>query len=120
MDVISKILWTKVDVYILLYKIIFSLLLCFLKGATVLSLLPGSRLQEVTRMLTIFANTVQLLQESFPELVTVIHVAPNQHVENYIDRAVCKWPVPAVLIPGGSPHLKYDALSVREKTYFEF
>ncbi|EXC25531.1 Lipid-A-disaccharide synthase [Morus notabilis] len=80
-------------------------------GATVLSLLPGSRLQEVTRMLTIFANTMQLLQESFPELVTVIHVAPNRHVENYIDRVVCKWPVPAVLIPGGSPHLKYDALS---------
>lgn len=80
-------------------------------GATVLSLLPGSRLQEVNRMLTIFANTMQLLQESIPELVTVIHVAPNQHVERYIDGVVCKWPVPAILIPGGSPHLKYDALS---------
>ncbi|PON48501.1 Glycosyl transferase [Parasponia andersonii] len=80
-------------------------------GATVISLLPGSRLQEVTRMLTIFAKTMDLLQESFPELVTVIHVAPNSHVENYIDGFVSKWPVPAILVPGGSPPQKYDALS---------
>ncbi|XP_062107292.1 probable lipid-A-disaccharide synthase, mitochondrial isoform X2 [Humulus lupulus] len=80
-------------------------------GATVVSLLPGSRLQEVTRMLTIFANTMDLLKESFPELVTVIHIAPNRHVESYIGGIVSKWPVPAILVPGGSPHLKYDALS---------
>ena len=65
-------------------------------------------------MLTIFANTMNLLQESFPELVNVIHVASNRHVENYIDGVVSKWPVPAILVPGGSQHLKYDALSVRE------
>ncbi|KAF4396392.1 hypothetical protein G4B88_019192 [Cannabis sativa] len=80
-------------------------------GATVVSLLPGSRLQEVTRMLTIFRNTMDLLKESFPELVTVIHVASNRHVESYIDGVVSKWPVPAILVPGGSHHLKYDALS---------
>lgn len=85
-------------------------------GATVISVLPGSRLQEVTRMLTIFANTMELLQESFPELVTAIHVAPNQHVESYIDGVVSKWPVPAILIPGGSQHPKYDTLSVRYNT----
>ncbi|XP_050101733.1 probable lipid-A-disaccharide synthase, mitochondrial isoform X2 [Malus sylvestris] len=80
-------------------------------GAKVISLLPGSRLQEVTRMLSIFANTMGLLKVSFPELVTVIHVAPNQHVKNYVAGMTNKWPVPAILIPGGSPHQKYDAFS---------
>ncbi|XP_007049211.2 PREDICTED: probable lipid-A-disaccharide synthase, mitochondrial isoform X2 [Theobroma cacao] len=80
-------------------------------GATVITLLPGSRLQEVTRMLPIFSNTMKLLKDSFPELVTVIHVAPNQLVDNFITRAIHKWPVPAILIPGGIPHLKYDAFN---------
>ncbi|XP_060973018.1 probable lipid-A-disaccharide synthase, mitochondrial [Cannabis sativa] len=62
-------------------------------------------------MLTIFRNTMDLLKESFLELVTVIHVASNRHVESYIDGVVSKWPVPAILVPGGSHHLKYDALS---------
>ncbi|XP_031262106.1 probable lipid-A-disaccharide synthase, mitochondrial [Pistacia vera] len=80
-------------------------------GATVMTLLPGSRLQEVTRMLPIFANTMEQLKHSFPELVTVIHVAPHQHVEDYINKVVHKWPVRAILIPGGSSQLKYDAFS---------
>ncbi|KAJ4833385.1 hypothetical protein Tsubulata_032961 [Turnera subulata] len=92
--------------YCLLIQRIFSL-----EGATVISVLPGSRLQEVTRMLPIFANTMKQLKISFPELITVIHVAPNQHVENYVGHALHKWPVPAILIPGGSPDQKYDAFS---------
>ncbi|XP_023874257.2 probable lipid-A-disaccharide synthase, mitochondrial isoform X1 [Quercus suber] len=79
--------------------------------ATVISLLPGSRLQEVTEMLSIFSNTMELLKDFFPELMSVIHVAPNQHLEKYITGIVHKWPVPAILIPGGLPHLKYDAFS---------
>lgn len=82
-----------------------------LEGAAVISLLPGSRLQEVIRMLSIFAHTFDQLKDSIPELITVIHVAPNQHVENYIDGVIRKWPVPAILIPGGHQHLKYDAFS---------
>ncbi|XP_038713072.1 probable lipid-A-disaccharide synthase, mitochondrial isoform X2 [Tripterygium wilfordii] len=80
-------------------------------GATLISLLPGSRLQEVTRMLPIFANSMRLLKDSFPELITAIHVAPNQHVADYVAAAVQKWPVPTILIPGGSPALKYDSFS---------
>ncbi|KAH9793488.1 putative lipid-A-disaccharide synthase [Citrus sinensis] len=79
--------------------------------ATVISLLPGSRLQEVARMLPIFAKTVEQLKDSFPELITVIHVAPNRHVENYITGLIQKWPVPSILVPGGSSNLKYDAFS---------
>ncbi|XVF81543.1 hypothetical protein PTKIN_Ptkin15bG0163400 [Pterospermum kingtungense] len=80
-------------------------------GATVITLLPGSRLQEVSRMLPIFSKTMKLLKDSFPELITVIHVAPNKLVDNYIAGAICKWPVPAILIPGGIPQLKYDAFN---------
>ncbi|KAJ4833384.1 hypothetical protein Tsubulata_032960, partial [Turnera subulata] len=57
--------------YCLLIRRIFSL-----EGATVISVLPGSRLQEVTRMLPIFANAMKQLKISFPELITVIHAAP--------------------------------------------
>lgn len=63
-------------------------------------------------MLPIFANTVELLKETFPQLMTVVHVASNQDVENYIAAVVHKWPVPVILIPGGSTNLKYDAFSV--------
>ncbi|XP_042518957.1 probable lipid-A-disaccharide synthase, mitochondrial [Macadamia integrifolia] len=80
-------------------------------GARVITLLPGSRLQEVSRMFPIFSSTMEILKDSFPELTTVIPVALNQHVENYIQKAMQRWPVSAVLIHGGSPQLKYDAFS---------
>ncbi|KAK4793371.1 hypothetical protein SAY86_023806 [Trapa natans] len=80
-------------------------------GATIISLLPGSRLQEVSRMLPIFWDTIKLLKESIPQLLPVIHVAPNQYVEKYIDGAVQRWPTPVTLIPGGKTQLKYDAFS---------
>ncbi|KAJ1427957.1 Glycosyl transferase, family 19 [Sesbania bispinosa] len=53
-------------------------------GATVISLLPGSRVQEVNRMLSIFANAMELLKDTVPQLMTIIHVAPNEHVENFM------------------------------------
>lgn len=63
-------------------------------------------------MVPIYASTMELLKESFPELITVIHVAPNQHVQDYISGVLHKWPVPARLVAGGSPQAKYDAFSV--------
>ena len=63
-------------------------------------------------MLPIFLNTVELLKEIYPQLMTIIHVAPNQHVEDFIVGAVKKWTMPSRLIPGGSTDQKYDALSV--------
>ncbi|KAM7492383.1 hypothetical protein LguiA_035304 [Lonicera macranthoides] len=78
-------------------------------GSTIITLLPGSRLQEVNRMLPIFSNTMEILKDSFSELTTVVHVAPNQHVEDYISRIVDMWPTSVILIPGGSSRTKYDA-----------
>ncbi|XP_058211447.1 probable lipid-A-disaccharide synthase, mitochondrial [Rhododendron vialii] len=64
-------------------------------GVTIISLLPGSRLQEVNRMLPIFFSAMKLLKDYFSELIMVIHAAP----------------IPVILIPGGSAHMKYDAPS---------
>ncbi|KAK6156221.1 hypothetical protein DH2020_010469 [Rehmannia glutinosa] len=82
-----------------------------MRESTIISVLPGSRLQEVTRMLSIFSRTMELLKDAFSELTAVIHVAPNKHVEEYISNAVCQWPVPAILVPGGSPCMKYNSFS---------
>jgi hypothetical protein len=71
-------------------------------------------------MLPIFANTMELLKDNVPQLMTAIHVAPNQHVENFIGGAVHKWPVPVVLIPGGTTHMRYDAFSVRPVVPLDF
>ncbi|KAK4369395.1 hypothetical protein RND71_013187 [Anisodus tanguticus] len=80
-------------------------------GSPVISLLPGSRLQEVTRMLPLFSNTLEQLKSSFPNLVAAVHVAPNQHVEDYISKAVSKWPSSVVLVSGGSHQMKYNSFS---------
>ncbi|KAL2938753.1 putative lipid-A-disaccharide synthase mitochondrial [Bienertia sinuspersici] len=80
-------------------------------GAEVITLLPGSRLQEVRRMLPIFLKTMEILKSSFPELRTVMLVASNQHVKSYIDRLINHWPVPVIMIPGSSTKQKYDAFS---------
>ncbi|KAK6784922.1 hypothetical protein RDI58_018377 [Solanum bulbocastanum] len=80
-------------------------------GSPVISLLPGSRLQEVTRMFPIFSKTLEQLKGSFPNLVAAVHVAPNQHVEDYISKAVRKWPSSVVLVSGGSHQMKYDSFS---------
>ncbi|GJS56583.1 probable inactive receptor kinase RLK902 [Tanacetum coccineum] len=67
-------------------------------GSTIFTLLPGSRLQEVNRILSIYSKTINLLKDSVKDLTTIkIHVAPNLHVEDYIKRAVNEWHVPVVL-----------------------
>ncbi|KAG6427241.1 hypothetical protein SASPL_111483 [Salvia splendens] len=83
-------------------------------GSKIISVLPGSRLQEVTRMLPIYARTLELIKDSFSELTVVIHVAPNKHVQDYISDTVHKWPVPVVLVPGGSTCTKYNAYSASQ------
>lgn len=93
--------------------------ICFSsKGAKVITLLPGSRLQEVKRMVPIFLKTMELLKGSFPDLRAVMLVASNEHVENYISRLIDHWPVPVILIPGSSLGQKYDAFSVRMYNFF--
>jgi hypothetical protein len=86
-----------------------------LLGATIITMLPGSRMQEVVRMLPIFLHTVQNLRQTFNELSLVIPVAPHRYVRTYIEKVVQSGPFPVVLIPGGSLKERYDAFSVSSR-----
>jgi hypothetical protein len=80
--------------------------------ATILTMLPGSRMQEVARMLPIFLRTVQHLNHTLNELSLVIPVAPHREVKNYVENVVRSVPFPVVLIPGGSLEKRYGAFNV--------
>jgi hypothetical protein len=83
-----------------------------LLDATIITIMPGSRMQEVVRMLPIFLHTVQNLRHTFNELSLVIPVAPHRDVRTYVEKAVQSGPFPVVLIPGGSLKERYGAFSV--------
>lgn len=80
-------------------------------GNKIITLLPGSRLQEVKRMLPIFAQTMESLKSSFTGLSAIIPVAPHQHVASHIEREIRSWSLSATLIPGMSLQQRYDAFS---------
>uniref|UniRef100_A0A0A9DAY8 lipid-A-disaccharide synthase n=1 Tax=Arundo donax TaxID=35708 RepID=A0A0A9DAY8_ARUDO len=82
-----------------------------LLDATIITMLPGSRMQEVIRMLPIFLHTVQHLRHTFNELSLVIPVAPHRDVRTYVEKVVQSGPYPVVMIPGGSLKERYDAFS---------
>lgn len=101
--------------------IVWSIHVCFLMkntpflGATIITMLPGSRMQEVVRMLPIFLQTVQNSRHTFNELSLVIPVAPHRGVRTYIEKVVQSEPFPVVLIPGGSFKERYNAFSVSSR-----
>lgn len=65
-------------------------------------------------MLPLFLQSVEQMKDAFPELSIVIPVAPNYHVETYIEKEIQLWSssVSTILIPGASTYEKYDAFSV--------
>lgn len=65
-------------------------------------------------MLPIYLRALELLKDISSEFTVVIHVAPNKDVEEYIRDIVGEWPVRVVLLPGGSPCMKYNAFSVSD------
>uniref|UniRef100_A0A0D9YF18 lipid-A-disaccharide synthase n=1 Tax=Oryza glumipatula TaxID=40148 RepID=A0A0D9YF18_9ORYZ len=79
--------------------------------STIITILPGSRMQEVARMLPIFLQTVQHLSHTFNELSLVIPVAPHRDVRVYVDNVVRSGPFPVVLIPGETLKERYDAFN---------
>ncbi|KAL6614510.1 hypothetical protein ACP70R_036780 [Stipagrostis hirtigluma subsp. patula] len=79
--------------------------------ATIITMLPGSRVQEVVRMLPIFLHTMQHLRHAFNELSLVIPVAPHRDVRNYVEKVAQSGSFPVVLIPGASLRERYDAFS---------
>ena len=87
----------------------------FPSGTKVITLLPGSRLQEVKRMLPIFLESLELLKKFSPEFATVVITAPNDDVKTFIEKFVERCSLPVILIPGSSLAEKYNAFNVSHR-----
>lgn len=81
---------------------------------TMISVLPGSRLQEVKRMLPIFEGALGILRKAYPEITAVIPTVPSVRVTKTVEDAVASWDVPAILLPGASQQQKYDAFAASQ------
>lgn len=66
--------------------------------APVLSILPGSRRGEVSRLLPVFREAVSLLVKRKPELVVVTPTVST--VEDAVRAGMSDWPVPVHLVTG--------------------
>lgn len=64
--------------------------------APVLLVLPGSRTNEVRRLLPVFGDTVARLHASMPDLRVVVPTVP--HVRDAVIAAATKWSVPAIIV----------------------
>lgn len=60
-----------------------------------LTVLPGSRTSEVTRLLPIFEQTVRNLHEQIPMLKVMIPTVP--HVAHKVREATSNWPIPVFI-----------------------
>jgi lipid-A-disaccharide synthase len=74
--------------------------------APVLSVLPGSRVGEVRRMLPVFGKTLLLLQEKYPDLRIVIPVVDS--VAQLVRDITRDWPLPVLLV---SDTERFDAFA---------
>lgn len=72
-----------------------------------LSVLPGSRHSETSRLLPVFAGTVALLARDFPGLSVVVPTVETVAAE--VAAAVASWPVPVRVVTGASE--RYDAMA---------
>ncbi len=75
--------------------------------ATVISVLPGSRHNEVGRLLPVFEGAVGILARERPELV--VAVSTVEAVRDQVTAAVRAWPRPGIVVT--DPAEKYDAFA---------
>ncbi|MDO8289293.1 MAG: lipid-A-disaccharide synthase [Parvibaculum sp.] len=61
-----------------------------------LLVLPGSRTNEVKRLIHIFGDVAQRLAADTPNLTVVIPTVP--HVRHLVETAIAKWSVPVILV----------------------
>ncbi|MCW5730588.1 MAG: lipid-A-disaccharide synthase [Alphaproteobacteria bacterium] len=77
------------------------------EAARAICFLPGSRGQEVRRLLPVFAATAERLRARHPDLVALL---PSLHpVAAEVRRAVVDWPVPVIVVEGEAE--KHDAMA---------
>jgi lipid-A-disaccharide synthase len=75
-----------------------------------LTVLPGSRRSEISRLLPDFKATLERLAPYHPGLLAVVPTVP--HVRDTVAAEVARWPVPAILVEGDRD--KYDAFAASE------
>jgi lipid-A-disaccharide synthase len=81
------------------------------RDAPVLVLMPGSRRNEVPRLLPVFSATLALLAGRIPDLVPVVPVASS--VAETVRRAAMTWPVRPIIVTGlADKHDAYAAAAV--------
>ncbi|KAI5069770.1 hypothetical protein GOP47_0016071 [Adiantum capillus-veneris] len=81
------------------------------EGTTLLSLLPGSRLQEVKRMMPIYRETLEILKDDICNLTVTIPTTFSSQLIQKIENEITKWDIPVVLLPGATLKQKYDAFN---------
>lgn len=64
--------------------------------APVLLVLPGSRTNEVKRLVDLFGDTAMRLAAQIPNLTLVVPTVP--HVRDYVAAAVARWSAPVILV----------------------
>ena len=85
-----------------------------LSGNTLLSLLPGSRLQEVKRMMPIYKEALEILKEDKTDLTVIIPTTFSHDLVKVVESNISRWNVPVVLLPGASIKEKYEAFNVSQ------
>ncbi len=76
-------------------------------GGPLLAVLPGSRRNEVRRLMAPFRQTVEILRRTIPDLQTALVAAPT--VEAEVRMAAADWPGDAVLIGADERYQAYSA-----------
>lgn len=78
--------------------------------ARVLTVLPGSRTKEVTRLLPVFRDALDLLRQKHPTLMAVVPTVP--HVEDQVRAGAETFPVRTIV--SADPDEKYGAFEASE------
>lgn len=81
-------------------------------GTKVISVLPGSRVQEVKRMLPIFRGAMHHIADKYPDVTAIIPTAQSPLVTDMVAESVKGWEIPVIVLPAASDMEKYDAFAV--------
>ncbi|CAK0773136.1 Lipid-A-disaccharide synthase [Azospirillaceae bacterium] len=80
------------------------------KNTRVITVLPGSRVGEVSRLLPIFKQTFDRLVETHPNMMVVIPTLAQ--MAPMVQKSVEIWPLPVLVVQGDEE--KYDAFAASE------
>jgi lipid-A-disaccharide synthase len=75
-----------------------------------ITVLPGSRMSEITRLHGIFGETLFMLKKKFPHLRVVVPTLNT--VAGPVRRLTAEWPVPVLVVEGDQE--KFDAFAASE------